>query len=44
MGFCSSYQANLLGLLGLIDKRARQVEEPASPKKGYYDPVRNGTL
>jgi hypothetical protein len=41
---CTSYQANLLGLLGLIDKRPRQVEETASPKKGYYDPVRNGTL
>ncbi|CEJ60802.1 hypothetical protein PMG11_09359 [Penicillium brasilianum] len=26
------------------DKRTRQVEETASPKKGYYDPVRNGTL
>ena len=24
------------------DKRMRQVEE--TPKKGYYDPVRNGTL
>lgn len=30
--------------VGGIDKRARQVEETASPKKGYYDPVRNGTL
>ncbi|KAJ5093288.1 hypothetical protein N7456_009149 [Penicillium angulare] len=24
--------------------RVRQVEETTSPKKGYYDPVRNGTL
>ncbi|KAJ5368722.1 uncharacterized protein N7496_008482 [Penicillium cataractarum] len=26
------------------DKRGKQMEETASPKKGYYDPVRNGTL
>ncbi|CAI7612224.1 unnamed protein product [Penicillium pancosmium] len=25
-------------------KKAKQNEETASPKKGYYDPVRNGTL
>ncbi|KAJ5272728.1 hypothetical protein N7478_007853 [Penicillium angulare] len=24
--------------------RVKQVEETTSPKKGYYDPVRNGTL
>ena len=41
---CLCCQANLLALLGLIDKRAKQAEEAASPKKGYYDPVRNGTL
>ncbi|EPS29007.1 hypothetical protein POX_f08085 [Penicillium oxalicum] len=26
------------------EKKMRQVEEAASSKKGYYDPVRNGTL
>lgn len=31
-------------LYDAVDKRAKQVEETASPKKGYYDPVRNGTL
>jgi hypothetical protein len=44
MDFCPGHQANFLGLLGLIDKRVRQVEETASPGRGYYDPVRNGTL
>lgn len=32
----------LMRFLGL-DKTAKQVEE-STPKKGYYDPVRNGTL
>ncbi|GLI79572.1 hypothetical protein PoHVEF18_007909 [Penicillium ochrochloron] len=32
------------GAVSDSDKRPRQVEETASPKKGYYDPVRNGTL
>lgn len=27
-----------------VDKRAKQMEETTTPKKGYYDPVRNGTL
>lgn len=32
----------LMRFLG-VDKKAKQVEE-STPKKGYYDPVRNGTL
>ncbi|KAF7712740.1 Uncharacterized protein PECH_001388, partial [Penicillium ucsense] len=27
-----------------LDKRTKQAEETTSKKKGYYDPVRNGTL
>lgn len=35
----------MLIVFGFIDKsRTRPVEETAAPKKGYYDPVRNGTL
>ncbi|KAJ5216995.1 hypothetical protein N7468_010003 [Penicillium chermesinum] len=26
------------------DKKSKQAEETTPPKKGYYDPVRNGTL
>ncbi|CAI7564543.1 unnamed protein product [Penicillium manginii] len=29
---------------GIDPKKVKQAEETASPKKGYYDPVRNGTL
>lgn len=32
----------LMRFLG-VDKKAKQVES-STPKKGYYDPVRNGTL
>lgn len=33
-----------IDLIGLSGIGKKQVEETTSPKKGYYDPVRNGTL
>lgn len=41
--FFSALFSCLRGLIVCADKK-NKVEETASPKKGYYDPVRNGTL